>query len=369
MARGAIRVGTRRRIRRGGAKYDTRVSPHGEPRCADRCAIATIARHFRKRLAPRRRIGAPVPALPARMRRRARAGGCAGRRRVTVTIAPSLFPFSQSLERNRRPSGFHRSGARVLARSAGSHLCASLESADGTRAFRRRRVAARRRRRRTFARAEARRGVRAGRRRIFRGQRRGAAAVGERASAGDRRTRVDRARRFADRASAEPLRADDAHERALLRSARRERRIGLVVRRRLRSHAVLSVRRGCRALAHRRARSVRAVRRRRLSALQALVRRVFLSQASRRDARRRRAVLRRSRRRRVRALLRVDAARSATVSRRVPADRRAAQDDGFTASASASSSCIAAAVTSSSISSTTAARCSDCNPAGAPNRS
>ena len=78
------------------------------------------------------------------------------------------------------------------------------------------------------------------------------------------------------------------------------------------------------ALAPRRARSVRAVRRRRLCALQALVRRVLLSQAPQRDARHRRPVLRRSQRMGLRALLRVHAGGRQRLPRCLPADRASA---------------------------------------------
>ena len=56
-------------------------------------------------------------------------------------------------------------------------------------------------------------------------------------------------------------------------------------------------------------------------------------------------------------------------SRRLPADPRARARTSPTASASATSSSTAAAATSSSTSSTTAARCSGCSRAAAPNRS
>jgi coproporphyrinogen III oxidase len=67
------------------------------------------------------------------------------------------------------------------------------------------------------------------------------------------------------------------------------------------------------------------VRRGRLSALQKMVRRIFLSEASRRDARCRGPVLRRSERRRLRALLRFHPRGRRRLSRCLPADRRTPQ--------------------------------------------
>ena len=152
------------------------------------------------------------------------------------------------------------------------------------------------------------------------------------------------------------------------RATQAGQRSRLVVRRRLRSHAVLSVRRGRAALASHRAAGVRAVRRRRLTRAQGVVRPIFLPQASQRDARRRRAVLRRSERVGLRALLRLPAQRRRSLPAGVSADRRAPPATFRTASASAASSCIVAGVMSNSISYTTAALRSACSPAGAPNR-
>ena len=87
--------------------------------------------------------------------------------------------------------------------------------------------------------------------------------------------------------SAQSLRADHARQRAPLPGAARWRNRGVVVRRRLRPDAVLSVRRGRAALAPHRARAVRAVRwASALRRAQALVRRIFLhsSIATRRAA-------------------------------------------------------------------------------------
>ena len=101
---------------------------------------------------------------------------------------------------------------------------------------------------------------------------------------------------------------------------------------------------------------------------QALVRRIFLPQASRRDARRRRAVLRRPAHR-FRKRLRLPARGWRRLPRCLPADRRAAPGRRRSASASASSSCTGADATSNSTWSTTAARCSGCSRAGARSRS
>ena len=201
-------------------------------------------------------------------------------------------------------------------------------------------------------------------------RRRAPAARGERAPAGTGRARVDRARRVAGGASAQSVRADHAHERALLRGARRRRRAGVVVRRRLRPDAVLSVRRGRRATGTRVAHDLCAPfgadvyarykhwcdeyfflkHRDETRGVGGL----FFDDLNEGGFERCFALHARGRQR---------------VPRRVPADRRAAQERRRSASASASSSCIGAAATSNSTSSTTAARCSACSRAGAPNRS
>ena len=103
--------------------------------------------------------------------------------------------------------------------------------------------------------------------------------------------------------------------------------------------------------------------------LQEVVRRIFLPQAPRRAARHRRHLLRRPRRARFRHLLRLDAQRRRPLSAGLPADRRAPREALPTASASAISRPIAAGATSSSTWCTTAARCSGCSRAAAPNRS
>ena len=111
---------------------------------------------------------------------------------------------------------------------------------------------------------------------------------------------------LADRAPAQSLRADLAREPALLR------RRAATARRRawwfgggFDLTPYYGFEEDCRALAPHRARRLRAVRRRRLPALQEVVRRVLLPAAPRRAARHRRALLRRPRRGRLRALLRV----------------------------------------------------------------
>ena len=108
---------------------------------------------------------------------------------------------------------------------------------------------------------------------------------------------------------------------------------------------------------------------RRLREVQGLVRPLFLPAAPQRDARSRRALLRRPQR----AVLRAPASRSrapsARPSRRPGCRSRSGAARRRSANASARSSCCGAAATSSSTWSTTAARCSGCRPAGAPNRS
>ena len=248
-------------------------------------------------------------------------------------------------------------------------ICAAIEAADGGARFVEDAWQRDGRRRRAHADPARRRRVRAGRRRVLRCLRHDAAAVGQRGAAGARRRVVARGRRLAGVPSAQPLRADHARQRAPLPRDARRRDGGVVVRRRLRPHAVLPVRRGRAALAPHRARAVRAVRRRdALRGAQALVRRVLLPQAPQRDARRRRPVLRRPARRTSSATS-PTCARSATASSTPTCRSSSAAATRPTASASASSSCTGAAATSSSTWCTTAARCSACRPAGAPNRS
>ena len=116
--------------------------------------------------------------------------------------------------------------------------------------------------------------------------------------------------RVAGAASAQSLCADRAHECAHLRGRGDDGDAALVVRRRHGPHALLRLRRRrCAFSSHlpatRCSRSATAIS----PALQAMVRRIFLSQASRRAARRRRDFFRRLERRRLRSLLRADAER------------------------------------------------------------
>ena len=148
--------------------------------------------------------------------------------------------------------------------------------------------------------------------------------------------------------SAQSVRADDACERALLDRLPADRPRGLVVRRRLRPHALLPVRRGRAALASNRARRVPAVRRRHLREIQGLVRPLFLPAASERDARRRRIVLRRPPGWWLRALIRLDAERRRPFPARLHADTGTAQGGIRMATASGSSNSTAAAAMSNS---------------------
>mgnify|MGYP003694505963 CR=1 FL=1 len=104
------------------------------------------------------------------------------------------------------------------------------------------------------------------------------------------------ARRVAGTASTESLRADGAHERADVRGARGGSRGPSGGSGRHGPHALLRVRRGRDPLPPHLPRRARAVRRRLSSAVQAMVRRVFLYPAPQRAARRRRHLLRRSER-------------------------------------------------------------------------
>ena len=119
-----------------------------------------------------------------------------------------------------------------------------------------------------------------------------------------------------------------------------------------------------RAISTRRARK-RSTPSARITALQALVRRVLLPAPPRRAARRRRHLLRRSRRG---GLLRAHEVGGRPFPRRVRADPRAAQGASLRRAREASRP-TAAGATSSSTWSTTAARCSACSRAGAPSRS
>jgi hypothetical protein len=123
--------------------------------------------------------------------------------------------------------------------------------------------------------------------------RRWAAGLGDGGAARARRALLPGARRVAGPPSREPVRPDHPRQRPLHRRRAPRRAAGVVVRRRLRPDALLPVRGGRRRLAPDGARRLRAVRGGGLPALQALVRRVLLPAPPRRDARRRRPLLRR----------------------------------------------------------------------------
>ena len=152
---------------------------------------------------------------------------------------------------------------------------------------------------------------------------------------------------LADRAPAQSVRADVARERALLRRARRRSRSGgsaaastsrrTTASRRTPSHWHRAARDACAPLGSRR-----------LPALQEVVRRVLPPAAPQRAARHRRALLRRPRRGRLRALLRVPAQRRRSLPRRRTCRSCSAARRRRTAIASASSSSTAAVATPSS---------------------
>ena len=147
------------------------------------------------------------------------------------------------------------------------------------------------------------------------------------------------------------------------------RRRSMVVRRRHGSHALLRFRRRRDPFSSRLPRALAPFGDDVHAQIQALVRRIFLSQAPEGAARHRRHLLRRPGRRRLRALLRAGAQRRRPLPRRVRARSSSGARRRPTASASATSRRIAAAATWSSISSGTAARSSACSRAAAPRRS
>jgi coproporphyrinogen III oxidase len=130
--------------------------------------------------------------------------------------------------------------------------------------------------------------------------------------------------RLAGAASAQPVLPDGAHERALLRRQQGRRGRCLVVRRRHGHDALLRSTRGCGHFHRTCKRCAGALRRRGLSEVQAVVRRLLLPQAPQRAARRRRRLLRRPQRRRLRALLRADAIRRQRLHPGLPAGPRQA---------------------------------------------
>src|SRR5688572_10378027 len=178
------------------------------------------------------------------------------------------------------------------------------------------------RRRRHELRARSRPGVRARRRELLPGAGQQAATVGERPAAGAFRQVMAGHGRVAGAAPGEPVLPHRASQRALLR-----RRGGVVVRRRDGPHAVLRLRGGRAPLSPLLPGRAGAVRCALLPALQVLVRPVFPSQAPRRATRHRRHLLRRSRRGRLRCLVRAGAIGGRCVPWRLSADRRAAQGD------------------------------------------
>ncbi|VEB40645.1 Coproporphyrinogen-III oxidase, aerobic [Chromobacterium violaceum] len=114
-------------------------------------------------------------------------------------------------------------------------------------------------------------------------------------------------------------------QRAFLHRGKGRRGAGMVVRRRFRPDAVLPAGRGRRALAHGGPRPVRAVRRRRLSPLQEMVRRILPPETPRRGPRHRRPVLRRPQRMGLRQELRLHPRGRRRLPGRLSAHRRAAQ--------------------------------------------
>src|SRR6185436_20657294 len=159
---------------------------------------------------------------------RARGGGYNARRERTGVLG--------SRRVSRGPAGPYLRSARARGRRNGL-LVRSLDAAG--------------RRPRTFARAAGRKGLRAGRRQLLAHRGDGASGGGNRAAAGADRPAVRGHGRLARRAPAEPLRADVAHEPALLHRRRAGRGDDLVVRGRVRPDAVLRVRGRRRALASR----------------------------------------------------------------------------------------------------------------------
>ena len=127
-----------------------------------------------------------------------------------------------------------------------------------------RRLGAARRRRRLELPDRGRASVRARRGELLARHRHPPAAVGQRCAAGARGPRLPGHGRVAGAASAQPLRAHRAHERALLRGRAGRRRAGVVVRRRHGSHALLRLRRGCGAFSSHLPGGAGAVRRRRI---------------------------------------------------------------------------------------------------------
>ncbi len=168
-----------------------------------------------------------------------------------------------------------------------------------------------------------RRRVRARRGQFLPRARREPAALGVRVPAGARRPLVPGAGRFAGAAPEEPACADGASQRPFLRGREERQRARVVVRRRHGFDALLSPRRGRAPLPSHLPRCAGAVRRRRLPALQEVVRRVLLHQAPRRAARHRRDILRRPGPPRFCRGLRADEERGRALPAGVRADRRA----------------------------------------------
>ena len=213
--------------------------------------------------------------------------------------------------------------------------------------------------------------LRSRRRRVQRRQRRAAAGGGERAAHRARRPAVSRHGHELRGASGQSLRADFACQRAAVHRARRR---SLVVWRRVRPDARISVR-GRRAhLARSGARRLRSGGTARLRAAQGRLRQVFLSTASRRNARHRRVVRRRSQRhhggdrRKLRALFRAHPPHRRHLSGHLHENRPAARGHAFRRRGSRISSACAAGATWSSTSRSIAARASACSPRRAPNR-
>ena len=184
-----------------------------------------------------------------------------------------------------------------------------------------------------------------------------------------RRSTFLRQRRFADRASAQSACAGGAYEHALCRHDE------ILVRRRRRPHPCARApaqpgRSGHNRFSRRdESRLRRAFSRRALRQVQKVVRRVFLSQTPRRNARHRRHFLRLARQRRFRLPILPSRKRSAAPSSTFIPNWCAGISPSHGAKPSARSSSCGAAAMSNSTCSTTAARFSDCAPAAMSNRS
>ena len=249
-----------------------------------------------------------------------------------ISTACSIAPTSATARWRRAAANWtrrlhchdgHRERRRILDRTAGSHRRPA--GGDRRHDVPARCLAAAGRRRRHQPDHRARPRLRARRRQLLARPRRAPAAVGERRAAAARRPRVRGDGHFAGAASGQSACADRAHEPAPVRREKGRRRCDLVVRRRHGPDALLRLRRGRRAFPPLLPRCAGAVRRRLLSALQALVRRILPAPASQRAARRRRNLFRRLERSGLRPQLCADSQRRRWLPRRLRADPAAAQ--------------------------------------------